>query len=353
MCANRLEPGAATYHEITHQTAAWVEAMAVVANHRAAFTRLWAAGAYEQVLFTGCGSTYYLATAAAALWNTLLDVPARAAPAGELYLYPSATYGPGIGPRTLLVAVSRSGTTSETIAAARQFKARGQGKVIVVTNDGHTPLAELGDITVAIPAGQEESVAQTRSFASMYVATTALTALLAGAESLLHEMAKLPVVGQELMARYEPLAKTLGANLTYDRFYFLGSGPRYGLACEVNLKMKEMTLTHSEPFHFFEFRHGPMSMVNERAVVIGLVGDERRSQELQVLHEMTALGGNTVALGETARDVAFNSGLVQAAHNVLYLPVLQLLAYYRSIAKGLNPDRPANLTAVIELDLDI
>ena len=145
-------------------------------------------------------------------------------------------------------------------------------------------------------------------------------------------------MGKELIARYEPLAKALGSNLAYDRFYFLGSGPRYGLACEVNLKMKEMTLTHSEPFHCFEFRHGPMSMVNERAVVIGLVGDEQRDLELQVLREMTALGGKTVSLGETGCDVVFDSGLAQATRNVLYLPVLQLTAYYRSLAKGLNPD---------------
>ncbi len=351
MCANKLEPGVATYHEITHQTEAWAEALAVVVGQRSALAKLWSAGAYDQVIFTGCGSTYYLATAAAALWNTLIDVPARAAPAGELYLYPRATYGPGTGRRTLLVAVSRSGTTSETIAAAKQFKASDRGQVIVVTNYGATPLAELGDITICIPAGQEESVAQTRSFASMYVATTALTAALAGAETLLSEMAGLPAVGKELIARYEPLAKALGANLAYDRFYFLGSGPRYGLACEVNLKMKEMTLTHSEPFHCFEFRHGPMSMVNEHAVVIGLVGDEQRDLELQVLREMTALGGKTVSLGETGCDVVFDSGLAQAARNVLYLPVLQLTAYYRSIAKGLNPDSPANLTAVIKLDL--
>ena len=94
-----------------------------------------------------------------------------------------------------------------------------------------------------------------------------------------------------------------------------------------------------------------MSMVNAHAVVVGLVGDARRTEELQVLREMAALGGKTLALGEVGCDVTFASGLSQAARNVLYLPVLQLLAYYRAMAKGLNPDRPANLTAVIKLDL--
>jgi len=249
------------------------------------------------------------------------------------------------------VAISRSATTSETIAATRQFKSRNLGGVLVVTNYSDTPLAELGDITIVIPAGQEQSVAQTRSFASMYVATTALTATLAGNRGLLEEMKNLPHYGKEIVANYEQLAKSLGSNLDLDRFYFLGSGPRYGLACEVNLKMKEMTLTHSEPFHFFEFRHGPMSMVNDRAAIIGLLSDENRDLEVQVLQEMTDLGGHVLSLANIGADISFNSDISETVRNVLYLPVLQLIAYYRSLAKSLNPDRPNNLTAVVELDL--
>ncbi len=343
-----------TYHEIITQTVAWREAIELIKRHASALQTLWAAGeSFDEVVFTGCGSTYYLSIAAATLWQSMLDVPARAYPAGELYLYPQTAYGPSSGRRTLMVAVSRSGTTSETIAAVRQFQASHAGKVIVITNYGATPLGELGDVTIAIPAGQEESVAQTRSFASMYVATTALTALLAGEDTLLVEMEKLPAAGDALIAAAGEQASALGSNLTLDRIYFLGSGPRYGLACEVNLKMKEMTLTHSEPFHFFEFRHGPMSMVNENAAVIGLLSDSNRSAETQVLTEMAALGGRVFSLGERDADVAFHSGLPESVRNVLYLPALQLTAYYRAVAKGLNPDRPENLTAVVELDLEI
>jgi glucosamine--fructose-6-phosphate aminotransferase (isomerizing) len=135
-----------------------------------------------------------------------------------------------------------------------------------------------------------------------------------------------------------------------DRFYFLGSGPRYGLACEANLKMKEMTLTHSEPFHFLEFRHGPKAMVGKSAIVIGLLSDTNRAHEQAVLDEMHALGGQTLSLGESDADVTFASGLSEAVRNVLYLPVLQLTAYYRALSKGLNPDEPTHLDAVVRLD---
>ena len=116
--------------------------------------------------------------------------------------------------------------------------------------------------------------------------------------------------------------------------------------------MKEMTLTHSEPFHFFEFRHGPMSMVGESTAVIGLRSSANAKHEQAVLDEMDALGAQVLSLGEEKTDVPFVSGLAEEIRNALYLPVLQLMAYYRAIAKGLNPDKPRNLRAVVHLDIE-
>jgi glucosamine--fructose-6-phosphate aminotransferase (isomerizing) len=230
-----------------------------------------------------------------------------------------------------------------------KFKTEKRGDVVVISNYDEA-LSRLADMNIGIPKGQEESVAQTRSFASMYVAATAMCAKMAGRDDLLKAVEKLPEVGNSLIGNYESYAKGIGENLNFDRFYFLGSGIRYGLACEVNLKMKEMTLTHSEPFHTLEFRHGPMSMVNEKAVVVGLLSDANRVHEAKVLEEMKMLGGTVSALGEAEADVAFGSGVPESVRGVLYLPVLQLMAFYRSVAKGLNPDRPENLTAVVKLD---
>jgi glucosamine--fructose-6-phosphate aminotransferase (isomerizing) len=116
--------------------------------------------------------------------------------------------------------------------------------------------------------------------------------------------------------------------------------------------MKEMTLTYSEPFHFMEFRHGPMSLVTETSMIIGMLSDNNRRHEQAVLDDMARLGGGVLSLGDIDTNVAFNSSLPEPIANVLYLPVLQLMAYYRSIAKGLNPDQPHNLTAVVKLNLD-
>jgi glucosamine--fructose-6-phosphate aminotransferase (isomerizing) len=336
-----------TYHEIMTQTAAWQNALDAIQSRRSALLDL-AGGAYRQVLFTGCGSTYYLSLAGSALFQELTGRISRAVPGGELLLNSQTVLS---AEAALLVAVSRSGTTTETIKAVERFKSEQRGRVIAITNYDDTPLTSLADISIVIPEGREESVAQTRSFASMYVAATALCALAGGRDDLLAGMSALPGTGERLLRQYETLAQETGERLDLDRFYFLGSGLRYGLACEVNLKMKEMTLTDSEPFHFLEFRHGPMAMASEKALVVGLVSDQNYPHETAVLDEMRRLGANLLTLGEASAGVVFGSGVPEAVRGVLYLPVLQLMALYRAHAKGLNPDRPTNLTSVIKLNL--
>ena len=341
-----------TYNEIKSQMEAWTQAIEVTGS-----ISLPKADDYGQVIFIGCGSTYYLSLAAAALYQELTGCPARAIPAGELLLNSTASVGrignppgrDGIPPHELLVAISRSGTTSETLKAVETFRDQKRGDILAISNYEEV-LSQLADVNIVIDKGQEQSVAQTRSFASMYVAASAFCARMAGRKDLVESMGKLPEAGNSVIHHYESFAREIGSNLNFDRFYFLGSGIRYGLACEVNLKMKEMTLTHSEPFHFLEFRHGPMSMVNETAVVVGMLSDASRAHELKVLSEMKTLGATVASFGEAGTDVVFESGIPESVRGVLYLPVLQLMAFYRSVAKGLNPDRPKHLTAVVKLE---
>ncbi len=330
-----------TYKEIKSQTQAWAQALDVV---RA--SSLPKAGDYDQVIFTGCGSTYYLSLSAAALYQELTGCAARAVPGGELLLNAQTVL---TNQKTLLVAISRSGTTTETVKAVEKFKAEKRGDVVVISNYDEV-LSRMANVNIVVDKGQEESVAQTRSFASMFVAASAFCAKMAGQKDLVEAIKKLPEIGNLLIDKYESYAKGIGENLDFDRFYFLGSGIRHGLACEVTLKMKEMTLTHSEPFHFMEFRHGPMSMVNQNAVVVGMLSDANRVHEAKVLSEMKMLGGTVAAFAESEAHVCFESNIPESVRGVLYLPILQLMAFYRSVKKGLNPDCPANLTAVVKLD---
>jgi len=209
-------------------------------------------------------------------------------------------------------------------------------------------LADLGDLDLVLSAGQENSVAQTRAFSVLYLATTFLAHNSAGAP--LEALGDLPAVCRRLIERYRPLAARRGRDAALERFYVLGSGPRYGLASELSLKLKEMTLSHSEPFHFLEFRHGPQSMITEQTLLIGLRSESEAESERAVLEQMKARGAQVLSLAEHDADVAFASGVPESLRNVLYLPIIQLLAFERSLAKGLDPDRPQNLEAVVMLE---
>ncbi len=341
------ERGELTRAEIFSQPEAWTAALQVLSAQRAVIQQLWRHGQYDHLLFTGCGSTYYLSLAAASLLQELSGRPARALPASELWLSPPSSYARQ--GKTLLVAVSRSGSTTETVRACEAFKRADRGELVTLSCYPDQPLAQLGTLNLVLTSGQEDSLVQTRAFSTLYLVAVALAALWTNDTALFDELSSLPAAVHRVLDRSAELAQSIGANQAFDRFYFLGSGSRYGLACEYALKMKEMSLTHSEPFHFMEFRHGPMSMVSESTVLVGLVSEANRAYELKVLHEMRDRGARIVSVGESDVEVAFQSGLSEAARNVLYLPFAHLIGYERAMAKGLNPDQPHNLTAVVKL----
>jgi glucosamine--fructose-6-phosphate aminotransferase (isomerizing) len=308
---------------------------------------------YDQVVFSGCGSTYYLSRWAARVCESAHGVISRAVPASDLLLFPEAWWH--AGKRTLFVAVSRSGETTETIRALEHFQAASLGDIIVVTCYPECHLARLAQYVIAVPDAHEESVAQTRSFSNMLLAVIWLiTRDIPG-----NLPAVFSEVGQQLIAGNVALAERIGRDESIERLFFLGSGPMYGLANEAMLKMKEMSLSYSESFHFHEFRHGPMSMVNGHSLIVGLISDSAAAQQYTLLREMKAMGAQILGLqdkgdpqaAEALDDqVLFRSGIAEIWRAPFYLPVLQLMAYERSIHKGLNPDLPVNLKSVVVLD---
>lgn len=350
------QPGAHTFAEITSQPELWPKAIEAFWQQSAALKSLWDEGGFNQVLFTGCGSTYYLAHAGAALFQQRTGISSRAYPASEIALYPDLVFLPNT--KTLMIAVSRSGETTETVQAMRVYRERTGGKVVAVTCASASTLSTQAELTITIDEAQETSLAQTRSFACMLVVVQAIAAFVAG-RSDLDAMQLLPSTVTGLLTDYRTLAQQLGEDRQIERFFFLGSGALYGIASEAMLKMKEMSLSYSEAFHVLEFRHGPMSMVNDRTLVVGLISEDARPQEVAVLREMQQRGAQILALEahdanhslpNGAHRVALNAAIPVWARPVLYLPVLQLMAYYRALANGQNPDQPANLTFVISLD---
>lgn len=348
-------PGIHSFAEITSQPQIWDKAVQAFNGQAGALKALWTgASGFDSVLFTGCGSTHYLALAGAALFQQLTGINARAYPASEIALLPDFVFLPNS--KALLITVSRSGETTETVEAMRVFRERTNNPVIAVTCASASTLSLQADLNISIDEAQETSLAQTRSFASMMIVVQCIAASLAGRDDL-NTLDHLTPTVTRLLEQYGGLAQRLGEDRQIERFFFLGSGGLFGIANEGMLKMKEMSLSYSEAFHVLEFRHGPMSMVDEHSLVVGLISEESAPQEIAVLRQMQARGAQILALAETdhgigdwANVVHLNSGLPAWARPVTYLPVLQLMAYYRALSNGQNPDQPANLSFVIALD---
>lgn len=344
--------GTNTLREIYSQPDIWNQTLNELSNLR--LERPLSRNDAFQILVTGCGSTHYLSIWAARTLQDKFSVLARSLPASELLLFPRAWCLPN--KPTQLIAISRSGTTSETITAVNHVKNNGSIKTDVVTCYPDSELALLADTLVAVPAAQEKSIAQTRSFTSMML----------GISYYLDQEIKegLPEQllsrGSFLTDKYSTLIKDIANDNNIERFFFLGSGSRYGLACEAMLKMKEMSLSYSEAYHFLEFRHGPMSMVNKHSLVVGIIGKNNKHHEFQVLKDMKKLGASILAIGgESGEDIPgwidhyipLSQKNLGSFGDVLYLPCLQILSFERAISNGLDPDNPQNLSAVVKLDL--
>jgi glucosamine--fructose-6-phosphate aminotransferase (isomerizing) len=345
------QPGIHSFCEIVEQSYAWAATLAG-AEAQADGLRGWLRQPYTEAVFTGCGSTHYLSLSAAAIWQTLTGNPARALPASELWLFPGLSQP---RPPSLLVAISRSGATTETLRAVDMYRRLVGDDVLAVTCYPDRPLVAKAKQALIAQGAEEKSIAQTRSFTSMLLLTQFAAALASGRDDFLNQLSRLPSLGSRLVSTYHGLAQQLGQDPQIERFVFLGSGPNYGLACEAMLKMKEMSCCSSEAFHFMEFRHGPKSVVGPEMLIVGLMCDAAREHEIAVLAEMKDLGARVLAVDDSADGlpadyvVALHSNLSDVARGPLMLPVLQLMAYYRALNNGLDPDRPLNLEAVVEL----
>jgi len=342
-----------TWQEILSQPETWRATLDAFATAKASLEDFLGQADFDQILVVGCGSTYYLAQTAAATLTGCTRIPGRALPSSELWLFPSVIPTD----RTLLLTVSRSGATTETLRALERFREVGAGLAIAITCYPESPLSRQADFALVTPAGQEQSIAQTRSFTSMLLLIQALTAALAGSDGMLERLYGLPDVLESLLSRLGDLPQRLGADQEIEQFFFLGGGPFYGLANEAMLKTKEMSLSYAEAYHILEFRHGPVSMVNDHTLVVGLLSDTGLAEEIRVLKDAKELGARTLALVEESAStcwlaehvVELRSSLNEWERGPLYLPVVHRLAYHRAVVKGLDPDRPKNLEAVVQL----
>ena len=293
----------------------------------------------KKYVVVGCGSTYYLSLSTAYLLRKN-GFDASAYPSSEFVFFLDFADLQNI----VLILISRSGTTTETLWALDKARQHISGvKTITITVRPDTPLAKNSDLVLAAPAADEKSVAQTRSFTSMYICAQVFAEVLCGKGQDLAWLESLPENLRQLQKTYYNSMEAIGKDLSIERFFFLGGGPLYGLACEGMLKTKELAMTWSEAYHPLELRHGPMSVVNNQAAVVALISDKQQVAKSQVMQDMKRLGAKTIVLTENTKSadwkdmdlvVEVGSHLNENQRGTLYLPLIQWIGFNRSLAKG-------------------
>jgi len=315
----------------------------------------------DRIVITGAGSSYYLAQVVAAVARSVLRRPVLAAPLSELILRPDGVLVGGSGidtgadhaGREPVVIISRSGSTTEAVTVAEAMHSAGHPTVAVTCRPG-SPLAAMADVALVSPAGDEEAIVMTRSFASMLALLLGVVATVGRDDVLTTDLGRVRDGWAEATAAAK-VGQQLGAT-DWSRIVILGGGPARGIAAEWGLKLTETSRVPANAYEPLEFRHGPISVCEPGVLVVGLVGGAGAGEEIAVMEEAASLGARTWLIARDA-DEAHGTGDVSliggGLHPAARLPLLvhpgHALALSLALTRGCDPDAPRHLGQVVIL----
>ena len=265
------------------------------------------------------------------------------------------------GSKTLVVGYSRSGDTTESVSALRRAKDLGAA-TIAIDCFAQSKMAQMADAPLVLAEAVEKSVTTTRSLTAMVLSGHYLAAVCSGDEAICAKLKQLPDLARARMDSFHELCRAISEDACIRKYAFLGSGSYHGLAREAQLKIKEMVLLPSDAYVSGDYQHGPMSNVDENMLVTIMVSDAGRAQDAEIAANMKSLGGQVFVIcdeddGRLGRSAKYllelETGLGDGLRDILYMPALQFMAYYKSLAVGCDPDNPRNLSYHVELDSEI
>ena len=317
----------------------------------------------RRVQIVACGTSYHAGLVARYWLEGLADIPCNVEVASE-YRYRHAV----VSPDTLLLAISQSGETADTLAALRDGKQHGYLGSLGICNVPESSLVRESDLVLMTRAGPEIGVASTKAFTTQLAALALLVLELArlngldGAKyaSLVGELATLPRVLGEALTLEPAIAKLAERFVNKHHALFLGRGVQYPVAMEGALKLKEISYIHAEAYPAGELKHGPLALVDKDMPVIAVAPNNQLLEKLKSnLEEVRARGGELFVFADADANVSLNgargslikiaSGGNLIAPAVFTLP-LQLLAYHVAVLRGTDVDQPRNLAKSVTVE---
>ena len=345
------ENSSITYREIYGQPASFQAILDTLPEIQKTLDEVFAQP-YDQLIFTGCGTSLYLAQTAAYLWQASNAVPASAVPCSELLFFPENYIK---GKRTLVLPITRKSYTTEVRMAIDKVHTLPGVTSLAITCDPDS--SKYNEHYILAPNTPEDSVIMTRSFTAMVFLAQILAFYAAGKTAEIAAMQNYAAEAQKLLERSDALAKQiLTERPDLNLFITLGQGAYYGIGNECMNKMKEMGIANSEAYYSMEYRHGPMSLVDEHTLLVLLSNEHTEQTDADLMGQMQSFGGVTVGIGPhvdampgLTYTLKTDNGYTELQAAALMGFIGQFLGYYISQAKNIDADSPRHLTQAIVL----
>ena len=319
-------------------------------------------GDLNAVYIVGCGSAYHVGVTAQYVLENLARIPVRVELASE-FRYRT----PLLPEKTLVIIISQSGETADSLAALRQAKQYGASTLAIVNVVGSTIAREADHVFYTL-AGPEIAVATTKAYSTQLAASYVLAIALAKARGTLTEKDAARMIGEletlpdkieKLLENKERIQWFASKQVAAKDIFFIGRGIDYAISLEGSLKMKEISYIHSEAYAAGELKHGTISLIEPNTLVVGILTQQDLYEKtLSNLLECKSRGAYLMAL-----TCSGNYSIEDSADFVIYIPKtdphfaaslgvipLQLLGYYVSVAKGLDVDKPRNLAKSVTVE---
>lgn len=312
---------------------------------------------YNEIICIGCGTSYYLAQSVAFAFSSYTGIASKAVPCSEIYYYPEkfAFEGKNI----LVVPFTRSSKTTEVIKAVNKIRSYKGVKTLSVTCDPDSK--NYNDYMIYSPDADEESIVMTSSYTSMlYLGIIAALYAANKIESINKMAHELSEQMQKVIKGFDILAKTIASeHEKFDLYVLLGQGALYGVANESMNKIKEMAIEKTEAYYTLEYRHGPMSIVDDKSLIAVFTTAKTWHEDYIFVKQMKTYGAtvavvsiNCNAMDNADYSFSITNGLDDIQNTIMASVFGQLIGYHIACHKGVDADRPRHLAKAIILDND-
>ena len=350
------QKGGAVYAEIQDQPRAWKQLLTESASHKDAFVSWLRSENFGQVLLIGTSDCYGVAISAASILHLVSGLNTIARPSAEILYLRRPPYDSRI--KTLVLALSVDGEDPDTVWAVEKMKKLHPACKVLYIGCAEGKLGAMADHKLLAEGVMEETPVRSRTISCLLLYTMILTVWISGKDVFLNELVK---CGESLDFQkiQDQLRSVSGVKPQPAHVTYLGSGPYAGVALHGAMKMKQMAAIGASNENSLEYRHGYHSALTNMSMTCSMVSDTFRDSELSVAYNLATTRAQRVVVVEkldqkeairVEHSVELHCGLSEISRVLLMYPVVQLMAFYVALAKGVNPDKAREGVKPIKLE---